>query len=330
MDQDAPFPAPDGQGQVADEAERPEAANDAAAVPDLVLEVGAAETRSAEARVVFMPSGRRGTFAIGTPVLEAARSLGVFVESVCGGRGICGRCQVTPSFGSFAKLAVESQPTHLSEFGATEQRYAEKRSLPADRRLSCSAKILGDVVIDVPTDTAINGQVVRKRSETRSIAADPAVRLYVIDVEAPRMEAPGGDLDRVLAALNREHGLADVLVDPSVFVSLQATLRAGGFRITAAVLADRDDTPPTLIGIWPGERETLYGAAIDIGSTTIACHLVDLNTGRTVTSLGTSNPQIRFGEDLMSRVSYAMLNPDGQRQMTDAVRSAVDDLVARA
>ncbi len=277
-----------------------------------------------------MPSGRRGTFPLGTPILEAARSLGVFVESVCGGRGICGRCQVTPAFGDFAKLAVRSRADHLSEFGATEQRYADKRSLPADRRLSCSAKILGDVVIDVPTDTAINGQVVRKRSETRAIVSDPAVRLFTVTVDEPRMDEPLGDLDRVLAALADQHGITGALIDPTVLVSLQSVLRAGQFEVTAAILADRDDTPPTLVGVWPGVRSALYGAAIDIGSTTIACHLVDLHTGRTVTSLGTSNPQIRFGEDLMSRVSYAMLNPDGQKDMTDAVRSAVADLIARA
>ena len=129
---------------------------------------------AADALVLFMPSGRRGRFPHGTPVLDAARSLGVYVESVCGGRGICGRCQVTPTAGQFAKHKITSSPDHLTPVDETENRYARRRSLAADRRLSCQAKVLGDLVIDVPTDSAINAQVVRKRAEIRDIERDPA------------------------------------------------------------------------------------------------------------------------------------------------------------
>src|SRR5512134_2297248 len=116
----------------------------------------------ADPLVLFMPSGKRGRFAAGTPVLEAARQLGVHVESVCGGRGMCGRCQVEVQDGHFAKHGITSASDHLSPFGAKEQRYSDIRALKPGRRLSCSATIQGDLVVDVPQDVVINAQVVRK------------------------------------------------------------------------------------------------------------------------------------------------------------------------
>src|SRR5690606_39788781 len=112
--------------------------------------------------VLFMPSGKRGRFPLGTPVLDAARQLGVYVESVCGGRATCGRCQVTVQEGHFAKHGITSLNEHLSSFGPREERYQRVRGLAEGRRLSCSATILGDLVIDVPQDTVINAQVIRK------------------------------------------------------------------------------------------------------------------------------------------------------------------------
>ncbi len=284
-------------------------------------------TPSADALVIFMPSGRRGRFARGTPLLDAARSLGVYVESVCGGRGICGRCQVLPSHGIFAKHGITSAPEHLTAINDVETRYAEKRSLPADRRLSCQAKVQGDVVVDIPTDTAVNNQVVRKRAEAREIARDCATHLHYVEIEPPDMERPLGDLDRISDHLVREHGIEPLDFDPHVLARVQSALVKGDYKVTVAVHADV--RRPTIVGIWPGYHERLFGIACDIGSTTIACHLVDLMSGRTVASAGTSNPQIRFGEDLMSRVSYVMLNPDGRGALTVAVREAVNTLMLR-
>ena len=281
-----------------------------------------------DALVLFMPSGRRGRFAIGTPVLEAARTLGVFVESVCGGRGICGRCQVLPAYGQFAKHGIESRDSHLSAINEVEMRYARVRSLPADRRLSCQAKVEGDLVIDVPTDVAINAQVVRKRSEARRIERDLAIHLHYVEVTPPDMEAPLGDLDRVVERLKADFGLPDLVCDSALMPRVQKALRAGDYKVTAVVYTD-DGAAPRLLDLTPGYSEALYGVACDIGSTTIACHLVDLMSGRTVASAGTSNPQIRFGEDLMSRVSYVMMNPDGREAMTAAVRGAIAGLVDR-
>ncbi len=160
-----------------------------------------------------MPSGRRGRFPVGTNVLEAARSLGVYVESVCGGRGICGRCQVEVQEGQFAKHGITSAKDHLSPFGPKEERYAALRDLKDGRRLSCSATIAGDLVIDVPQDVAVNAQVVRKESDGRVIARDPAVHMCYVEVEEPDMHKPLGDLDRLKAALSADWGYEALDVD---------------------------------------------------------------------------------------------------------------------
>jgi uncharacterized 2Fe-2S/4Fe-4S cluster protein (DUF4445 family) len=281
-----------------------------------------------DARVVFQPSGRRGTFPLGTPLLDAARALGVYVESVCGGRGICGRCQISVSEGAFAKEKLTSSADHLGPVTEAEARYASLRELKSDRRLSCQATIQGDMVVDVPTDAQTNRQIVRKRAEAVKLDADSAIRLATVSIAEPDMDLPLGDADRLLAALAAETGLAGLTLDTPLLARVQSVLRAGDWRVTAAIWQD-GQAPPCVTALWPGEKRTVYGLAVDIGSTTIAAHLCDLSTGRTVTSAGTSNPQIRFGEDLMSRVSYVQMNPARLPDLISNVRAAVDALVAK-
>jgi uncharacterized 2Fe-2S/4Fe-4S cluster protein (DUF4445 family) len=274
-----------------------------------------------DALIVFMPSGRRGRFPVGTPVLQAARRLGVDIDSVCGGRGICGRCQVTVSEGEFAKLGVSSNSSHLSGFGATEIRYAERRGLKEGRRLSCSALIQGDLVIDVPPDSQVHKQVVRKRAEMRAIELDPVVRLHYVEVREPDMHDPSGDLQRIEEALEQQWNISGLTSDLRVMQALQKALRQGEWKVTVAVHEGN-----RIIALWPGFQDAAFGLAVDIGSTTIAAHLCNLSTGEVVASAGTMNPQIRFGEDLMSRVSYVMMNPGGEKEMTQVVRAAIQGL----
>lgn len=275
-----------------------------------------------DALVVFMPSGRRGRFPLGTPLLQAARSLGVDVDSVCGGRGICTRCQIRLSEGEFAKHGVTSRAAHLSELSAMEIRQRERGKLADDRRLSCSTQVQGDLVIDVPPESQVHRQVVRKSAEARDIELDTAVRLYYVEVQEPDMHDPSGDLRRLNEALEFEWRLENVRCDIRVIQDLQQALRKDEWKVTVAVHNDNQ-----LIAVWPGFRDRAYGVAIDVGSTTIAAHLCDLASGEVLASAGAMNPQIRFGEDLMSRVSYVMMNPGGDVDMTRAVREAVNTLI---
>lgn len=278
--------------------------------------------------VLFMPSGKRGRFPLGTNLLAAARQLGVHVESVCGGRGTCGRCQIELQEGRFAKFGITSSASHISAPGGAELRYDQVRGLGPGRRLACSATILGDLVIDVPQDAVVNAQLVRKAADARVIPRDPAIRLCYVEVEPPDMHQPLGDLDRLKAALARDWGITDPAVPLRLLPQVQRLLRQDGWAVTVAIHQD-GGAHPEIIAIWPGLHNRAYGIACDIGSTTIALHLVSLLSGRVIATAGAPNPQIRFGEDLMSRVSYVMMNPDGREAMTRAVREAVNGLIAQ-
>ncbi|HEX2791421.1 MAG TPA: ASKHA domain-containing protein [Steroidobacteraceae bacterium] len=278
---------------------------------------------AADALVVFTPSGKRGRFELGTPILSAARSLGVDIDSVCGGRALCTRCQVLIAEGEFAKHNVRSSAGNLSPMSAAEHKLADRKLLAAGRRLSCQARLQGDVVVDVPATSQVHRQVVRKAAEAHDIELYPLITLHYVEVAEPDMHDPSGDLARLADALAREWQLTDLECDLKVLQALQAALRGGKWKVTVAV-HDRS----RIVSVWPGLHEKVYGLAVDVGSTTIAAHLCDLTSGDIVAAAGIMNPQIRFGEDLMSRVSYAMMNPGGAAQMTTAVRGALSELAA--
>ena len=277
-------------------------------------------------KVVFTPSGKRGEFPRGISLLDAARRLGVDLDSVCGGRGLCGRCQILPMQGDFPKHELQSNPSHLSAFCAAEARYEERKGkLAAGRRLGCHAFLEGDIVIDVPPESQVHHQIIRKEADARDIELSPNLQLYAVQVEEPDMEKPSGDLQRLLAALREEWGLEVSAVHPSVLGGLQSALREGGWFVTAAV-----DAAGQLRALWPGLKDDIYGFAVDIGSTTVAGHLCNLRSGAIAASASLMNPQIRFGEDLMSRVSYLMMHPEESGALTRAIRDALNQLIGDA
>jgi uncharacterized 2Fe-2S/4Fe-4S cluster protein (DUF4445 family) len=277
-----------------------------------------------QAKIVFTPSGKRGKFAHGTTVLDAARSLGVDVDSVCGGRAMCGRCQVVCAEGRFAKHAISSRAEHLSPVGEVETRFAERRkNFKAGRRLSCQARIEGDLVIDVPAESQMHRQLVRKGAEHRDITLDTGVHLYFVEVTEADMYEPSGDVQRLLLALDIGWGLKNLKCDWPVLPDLQVALRKGKWQVTVAVYKNE-----WVIAVWPGFKRDAFGLAIDIGSTTIAANLINLTNGDVIATDGIMNPQIRFGEDLMSRVSYVMMNPAGAAELTNTVRAGINQLIA--
>jgi uncharacterized 2Fe-2S/4Fe-4S cluster protein (DUF4445 family) len=276
-----------------------------------------------EAKIVFLPSGRRGVFPHGTALLDAARSIGVDVDSVCGGRGLCGRCRVICAVGDFSKHAIHSSADHLSPVGEAEKRFSERRRpLDENHRLSCQALIQGDLVIDVPPESQMHRQVVRKKAEYRDISLDPSVRLHFVEVQRADLREAAGDLQRLCDALNREWQLTGLDCDPVILPELQQVLREGDWQVTVAV---HDQS--RIVAIWPGIKSHAYGLAVDIGSTTIAAHLYSLTTGENLATGGIMNPQIRFGEDLMSRVSYVLMHPEASSELTAVVRKGINDLI---
>ena len=299
-------------------------------------------------KIVFTPSGKRGSFEIGTKVLDAARQLGVDIDSVCGGRAICGRCQINVLVGDFAKHNIHSDFTSVTEISEAEKKYAERRGLNEDRRLSCQSLLKSDAVIDVPASSQVHQQVVRKENESHDIDINPIIKPYYVNVakqkekpleqksnsslheiktfkisvEEPDMHKGTGDLSRLKVALSEEWGLDNLTCSLDVLQSLQPVLREGEWKVTVAVRNNEE-----IIAVFPGFKDELFGIAVDVGSTTIAAHLCDLSTGEVSGSAGLMNPQIRFGEDLMSRVSYIMMNEGGEKDLTRVVREAINEII---
>ncbi|MEL6983708.1 MAG: 2Fe-2S iron-sulfur cluster-binding protein, partial [Actinomycetota bacterium] len=230
------------------------------------------EPGTGQHRVVFTPSGLSGSVEDGTTALAAARQLGVDLDSVCGGRGICGRCQVEPAIGRFDKWALTVEPEHVGPGGAIERAYRQRKDLADNRRLGCDLPIRGDVVIDVPASSQIHRQVVRKSVDLDGLVIDPTVTLHYLELAELDAEDGTSITARIADQLGLDWAIESVTFDAAVLaelhraaadgtltVALDATAGAGGSRRVRAV--------------WPGFVDQIVGAAIDVGSTTVAGHL---------------------------------------------------------
>ena len=285
--------------------------------------------KTSKVSIIFTPSGKRGDVEFGTTILDAARQLNVDLDSVCGGRAMCGRCQVQPTFGKFAKHQITSLQSNLSPPSNAELHYAEKRTLKTGRRLGCNTQILGNTLIDVPEESQVHRQLIRKEVEPYNIELAPQLELFSIKVQQPNMHDPSGDFERLCQSLKEQYSASfskehSITCSLSVLRELQKVLREGSWQVTVAVHAGH-----FVNGIWPEYKKAMFGLAVDVGSTTLSAQLCNLKTGEVIASAGTMNPQIRFGEDLMSRVSYLMMNPDDTANMAHEVRTAINYLATQ-
>jgi uncharacterized 2Fe-2S/4Fe-4S cluster protein (DUF4445 family) len=275
-------------------------------------------------KVIFQPSGRRGEVESGKTLLEAAQSLGVDIEGLCGNKKVCGKCKVRIEEGYFEKDNIESGMSHLSPLTDDETKHIKPEDGPGIR-LSCTAEVQGDVKVFVPERSRAGKQVVRKAAKELSIALDPAVRKYNVDLVPPTLhDMTTGDYERVLKFLEEDYGLKDLLFDYEVLKGLQDVLRKGDWKATVTVWMNKE-----IIKIEPGFEENSYGLAVDVGTTTCVGYLTDLNTGRVVNTESMMNPQVPYGEDVMSRITYAMTNDEGLETMHRAIIKGLNDIIDR-
>jgi uncharacterized 2Fe-2S/4Fe-4S cluster protein (DUF4445 family) len=282
------------------------------------------EHESDRPQLVLMPSGRRGRVDAGANLLDAARGLGVEIESICGGRQTCGKCQVIVESGHFAKHAIDSDESRLSPAGDTEREYCQTHAIHG-RRLACAAQVMGDVLISVPEESQARKQIIAKAATDRVIAIDPAVRQVYVEVASAGIDDPRGDWQRLQAALAEAWKLTDLTIDAEPLRGLQRALRKGRWAVTVTLWQDR-----VVQRVEPGYAEGIRGLAVDIGTTTVVAHLCDLRTGAVLATESMMNPQVRYGEDLMSRVSYGMSEPQGVERMHRAIVRAVNELAEKA
>ena len=279
-----------------------------------------------KAKVIFQPSGRRGEVPKGISLIEASRLLGADIEALCGEKKVCGKCKVRIEEGFFEKYGIESKRTNVS---AWQQKEEEKFVNAADReagyRLGCVAQIEGDLLVFVPEESRAGKQIVSKAARDIQIERNPAVKLYTVEVEKPTFEDPTGDWERICGELKRRHGLDNLTVDIYALRQLPAALRKGGWKITVSVWMDQE-----VIRVRPGEKEANYGLAIDIGTTTVAAYFCDLTTMAVIDTVSLMNPQCKYGEDVMSRITYHMMNKDGLKRMSDDIVEGLNWLIDKA
>jgi len=260
--------------------------------------------------VIFEPSGRRGEVLKGTTIFEAARELGVEIESLCGGIKNCGKCKVKCVQGNFSPFTDEE-----SEF-ITESERAE------GYRLSCAAEIIGDAKIFVPEESRTQKQVIRKATSEKSIEIKPAVIPYFVELILPSLHDPLGDFDRLKNALSERYALDSIEIDYPVLLKLSQVLRQGDGKVTAVVWMEKE-----ILDIRPGRVDDLYGLAIDVGTTTVAGYLCNLRTGEVISTQSMMNPQIPYGEDVMSRITYTVAHQEGLEKIHRSIIDGLNQLI---
>ena len=287
------------------------------------------ENRNSSATIVFTPSGIRGRVKKGTTILEAAQKFSVDLNSICGARGRCSKCQVELTFGEFNKLNIRSKETSVSERNETELIYRTKFHLSEERRLGCQTKILGDLVVDVPEDSQIHKQIIKKETSLRDFSLNTSVKAFYVQVSEPQLDSLESDFERLKISLKDDWNIQGVTCSVRVLKDLQEKLRRGNWGITV-LLYYKENTVPEIVDIHSGYSEIpAFGVAIDLGSTSIAATLCDLNSGKIVGSMGIMNPQIRYGEDVMSRVSYCMIEEKGLATLNKSVIQGINELTRK-
>jgi uncharacterized 2Fe-2S/4Fe-4S cluster protein (DUF4445 family) len=274
-------------------------------------------------QVIFQPSGRRGAIIEGKTIIEASRELGVDIESVCGEARSCGKCKVKIEKGFFERYGIESLSQNLSPFTEEEEKFIEDQEREQGYRLGCVAQIRGDVLIFVPEESRAGKQVVRKAATERSIELKPVISLHSIELPIPSFHDALGDFERVRKALSQRYHLSSIGIDYHALLKLPQVLRQGNWKVTVALWMERE-----IIDVKPGRVEDTYGLAIDIGTTTVAAYLCNLRSGRVIGTESMMNPQVTYGEDVMSRITYVMTHPeDGLEKLHRAIIDGLNGLI---
>ena len=278
-----------------------------------------------KAMVIFQPSGRRGEVPKGITVIEASRLLGVDIEALCGEKKVCGKCVVRIEDGHFEKYGIQSSISHVSPWQEEEEKFINNERREKGFRLGCVATVEDDILVFVPEESRAGKQVVSKAARDIYIEHNPAVRLYYVEVDEPTFEDPTGDFERICRGLEREYGLSGLTIDIFALRQLPVALRDGKWAVTVSVWNDKE-----VIRVRPGKLDRAYGLAIDVGTTTVAAYFCDLTTMEVVDTVSMMNPQCKYGEDVMARITYHMTTPDGLQRMSDDIIEGVNELINKA
>jgi uncharacterized 2Fe-2S/4Fe-4S cluster protein (DUF4445 family) len=278
-----------------------------------------------KAKIIFQPSGRRGEVKKGVTIIEASRQLGVDIESLCGEKKVCGKCTIRIEEGFFEKYGIQSSKDHAGEWLIEEEKFINREQREAGYRLGCCARVEGDLLVFVPEESRAGKQVVSKAARDIHIEWNPAVEYYYVELSEPTIQEPTGDLERILEELNHKYGLKNLDIDYLTLQRLTNQLRKGKWKVTVAIWMDKE-----ILQVLPGKLKDYYGMAIDVGTTTVAAYLCNIATMEVLDTVSMMNPQCKYGEDVMSRITYHMMHQDGLAKMSADIITGLNSLVTQA
>jgi uncharacterized 2Fe-2S/4Fe-4S cluster protein (DUF4445 family) len=255
----------------------------------------------------FEPIGRRGECKKSESLLACSRQLGVGINNICGGKGACHSCKVQILSGTVSKL----RPVESEVFTS--------RELNEGWRLACQTYPTSDCKIAVPAESMTATQRVQVEGLEVRVTPEPSIRAYLLKLTAPSLKTPQADDDRLLKKLNQQYKLQCKKIDVGALRNISDQMRSWNWKSRAIVRNSE------VIAVLPSKCRQL-GLAIDLGTTKIAGYLVDLDNGQTLAAKGMMNPQISYGEDIISRINKAVKSPEEGLQLQKLVIDAVNEL----
>ena len=274
-------------------------------------------------QVCFTPSGRQYKGEVGDTLLQVAQDAGVAIRSLCGGYGQCHQCWIEVSEGSHPKFNVECKSENVSGITSLERQLIIDNPSYKGKRLACQTCIQGDLVIDVPEESQEHKAYISKKNAKQDYSIDSAITLFDCTLEESTLDKNPSATENLLSQLEKQDVKATI--DFNLLRGFQPLIHESKGCLTVAIRDQKE-----IVAIYPQGKHQIIGAAIDIGSTTLAIYIYDLKNAKLVYESSAMNPQIRFGEDLMSRVSYVMMNKGGDKKLTTAVRTKITEMLHEA
>ena len=274
-------------------------------------------------QVCFTPSGRQFKGEFGDTLLQVAQDAGVAIRSLCGGYGQCHQCWIEVSEGEHSKFGVNCKSENVTGITKLEKQLIIDNPSYKGKRLACQSCIQGDLVIDVPEESQEHKAYISKKNAKQNYSVASAISLIECTLEESTLDENPSASENLIAQLEKQ-GI-EATIDFNLLRGLQPLIHETKGNLTVAI---RDNEQ--IVAAYPQGKLQVFGAAIDIGSTTLALYVYDLKNGKLVYESSAMNPQIRFGEDLMSRVSYVMMNKGGDEKLTIAVRTKITEMLHEA
>lgn len=265
-------------------------------------------------KVIFEPFSKKIEVRVGTTIFLAARDAGICIRSECGGVGLCGKCRV-----------IAKRSEDLGELTEFEKKHLSTSEIRQGYRLACQAKVLRDTTVMLPIDSRLKTRRVQAVGVESFLPPKPAVRKFHIIIPKPMLSDIRPDYERLIDSLPHIKKIEHIELDYELLKELPTTLRQSNFNVTAAIWNMRK-----IISIEPGDTSNeMFGLAVDLGTSKIVCYLVDLVNGETLDVEWLENPQLVYGEDIISRITFAAARPENLRSLQKVIVYGINRIIGK-